>query len=127
MKFALAASLLAFLSLGQMALASSTATCRLKSTKPILEDLNQNGHLWKAEKLANGDVHVTVEGGKVWLDLADEEVSDCDNGDQSVCVDYKWEDPETLRVEYEVEIQIDGDNCILKNYQNLVGVRPARF
>ena len=113
-------------SLGSLALSATPASCRFKAAEIVVQDLNQNGRLWQSKQLRSGDVVIEVKGGKVWLDLADEEVSLCEDYGQEVCVNYKFQDPETLRVERQVTLEVDKSGCILRNYQNLVGKRPWR-
>ena len=59
--------------------------------------------------------------------MADEEIHYCEAwNNQTVCVDYKFQDPETRRVEHIVQLEIDKAGCIKRGYNNLVGKRPWR-
>ena len=111
---------------GILAQSATANSCRFKAAQIVVQDLNQNGRLWEARQLKSGEVEIMVKG-KVWLDMADEEVHYCDAwDDQTVCVDYKFQDPETRRVEHIVQLQIEKDGCIKRGYNNLVGKRPWR-
>ena len=121
--------ILIFLSLilsSAFALSATPRSCRFQAAEVVVEDLNKNGKLWSAHQLKTGEVEIRVIGGKVWLNLADEEVFLCDPWAQSVCVDYKFQDPETNRVEHQVMVQLEKRGCIARGYRNLVGTRPWR-
>jgi hypothetical protein len=89
-------------------------SCRFQAAEVVVEDLNKNGKLWSAHQRKTGEVEIRVIGGKVWLNLADEEVFLCDPWAQSVCVDSKFQDPETNRVEHQVMVQLDKRGCIAR-------------
>jgi hypothetical protein len=124
MKKLLALTLIFFA--GALAHGATGKSCRYKAAEIVVQDLNKNGNLWSPRQLKSGEVDIIVKGGKVWLDLADEEVYNCENYGESVCVDYKFQDPETNRVEHQVQIEVDKAGCILRGYQNYVGARPWR-
>ena len=111
---------------GFLAQSATPRSCRFKAAEIVVQDLNQNGKLWQARQLKSGEVEIVVQGGKVWLDLADEEIYLCESWGETVCVDYKFQDPETHRVEHQVQLEVDKAGCIQRGYRNVVGKRPWR-
>jgi len=107
--------------------ASSPVACRKAAAERVLEDLNRNGELWELRLVKNGGVAIMVKG-KVWLELADEELYTCNSFlfDRGLCVEYEFEDPETRRVEHVVMMELSDRGCTLREYKNLVGARPWR-
>lgn len=118
--------LLSVVFFASFAFSATARSCRFQAAEVVVEDLNQNGKLWSAHQLKNGDVEIRVFGGKVWLTLADEEVFLCDPLARAVCVDYKFQDPETRQVEHQVMVQLEKRGCIARAYRNLIGARPWR-
>lgn len=103
-----------------------TSVCRKQAAELVLQDLNKNGRLWELHQTRRGETQIQVMG-KVWLVISDETFFKCDISSSSsyvYCIDYVFQDPETRRVEYSVQMELDSGRCVLRQYENIVGVRP---